>query len=153
MWDAFDGSTEIEVFPSSNNPGSESVVVLRERAKPIPADVTSLEMARRLAPSRADIPRLLKLDQLSSGQKALFAFAGPLIFRDAPPDIVLIDEPEQHLHPQWHRALLEALRELCPTAQFIVATHSQDILDSVLSYQRFILVPDLDPRAGGEPAQ
>jgi hypothetical protein len=38
------------------------------------------------------------------------------------------------------------LYELCPDAQFIVATHSEEILDSALSYERFILVESDDPR-------
>ena len=65
---------------------------------------------------------------------------------------MLIDEPEQHLHVQWHRQILPALRELSPTTQFLVATHSEEVLDSALSYERFILVGEDDPRArlGGE---
>ncbi|AGP41258.1 hypothetical protein SCE1572_46270 [Sorangium cellulosum So0157-2] len=54
---------------------------------------------------------------------------------------------EQHLHVQWQRLLVPALRELSPTTQLIVATHSEAILDSALSYERFILVEDEDPRA------
>ena len=136
----------LDVLPVDNDPGSGEEVVLRE-PKVIPEDVTSLAMARRLAPSRPDIPRMVPLDRLSSGQLAIFAFAGPIVFRDQPADIVLIDEPEQHLHVQWQRFLLDALRELSPSTLFIVATHSEEILDSVLSYERFILVDDSDPRA------
>lgn len=147
MWQRFDAQgRRIEVIPRDNNPGSGDIVVLCSGA-PIPEDVTSLAMARNLAPTRSDIPSMVPLDALSSGQAALFAFAGPLIFRDKPVEVVLIDEPEQHLHLQWHRLLLPALRELCPDAQFIVATHSEEILDSVLSYERFILVESDDPRA------
>ena len=136
----------LDVLPVDNDPGSGEEVVLRE-PKVIPEDITSLAMARRLAPSRPDIPRMVPLDRLSSGQLAIFAFAGPIVFRDQPADIVLIDEPEQHLHVQWQRFLLDALRELSPSTLFIVATHSEEILDSVLSYERFILVDDSDPRA------
>jgi hypothetical protein len=150
----------LDILPVDNDPGSGEEVVLRE-PKVIPEDITSLAMARRLAPTRPDIPRMVPLDRLSSGQLAIFAFAGPLVFRDQPADIVLIDEPEQHLHVQWQRFLLDALRELSPSTLFIVATHSEEILDSVLSYERFILVDDSDPRArqhqgpngAAEPAQ
>ena len=131
----------------SNDPGSGAEVVLRDATKPIPDDVTSLAMARELAPVRPDIPRIVPLDRLSSGQVALFAFASPLVFRDAPADIVLIDEPEQHLHAPWHRKLLPALRELSPTTQFFVATHSEEILRSAASHERFVLAGDDDPRA------
>ena len=151
LWQRFSTTPQtLDVIPVSNNPGSGDEVVLRDARLPIPSDVTSLEQARQLAPSRTDIPRMVPLDRLSSGQLSLFAFAGPLIFRDQPADIVLIDEPEQHLHVQWQRLLIPALRELSPTSQFFVATPSTEILDSALSYERFILVSDSDPRAGDD---
>ncbi|CAN98825.1 hypothetical protein sce8655 [Sorangium cellulosum So ce56] len=147
LWERFNGAGQtLDVIPVSNDPGSGDEVVLRDD-RPVPEDVTSLEMARRLAPARPDIPRMVPLDRLSSGQVSLLAFAGPLVFRDAPTDVLLIDEPEQHLHVQWQRLLIPALRELSPTTQILVATHSESILDSALSYERFILVEDEDPRA------
>jgi predicted ATP-binding protein involved in virulence len=48
---------------------------------------------------------------------------------------------------RWQRDVVDALRELSPSTLFIVATHSEEILDAVLSYERFILVEDRDPRA------
>jgi len=38
--------------------------------------------------------------------------------------IVLIDELEVHLHPEWQRTILNGLRELFPNTQFIISTHS-----------------------------
>lgn len=153
FWERLNGPGQVlDVVPVDNDPGSGEEVVLRD-PKPIPDDVTSLAMARRLAPSRGDIPHMVPLDRLSSGQMGLFAFAGPIVFRDAPPDIVLIDEPEQHMHVQWQRHVLDALRELSPSTLFIVATHSEEILGSVLSYERFILVEERDPRARAAVAE
>lgn len=53
--------------------------------------------------------------------------------------IVLIDEPETHLHPRWQRTVLGSIQEaveawhgeLKPEVQLIVATHSPLILASV----------------------
>ena len=45
--------------------------------------------------------------------------------------IVLIDEIEQHLHPKWQRMLLPTLHELFPNLQFIVTTHSPQVLSYV----------------------
>ena len=147
LWARFnDQGWLLDIIPVSNDPGSGEEVVLRE-PRAIPSDVTSLAMARALAPTRDDIPAMVPLDRLSSGELAIMAFAGPLVFRDRPADIVLIDEPEQHLHVQWQRHLLSALRELSPSSQFIVATHSVQILESVLSDERFVLVKPGDPRA------
>ncbi|WED24354.1 AAA family ATPase [Vibrio sp. JC009] len=38
--------------------------------------------------------------------------------------IVLIDEVDMHLHPQWQRTILGSLRTAFPFIQFIVTTHS-----------------------------
>lgn len=38
--------------------------------------------------------------------------------------IVLIDEFDNHLHPEWQRDLVKKLSELFPKVQFIVSTHS-----------------------------
>src|SRR5580704_14559174 len=128
----------LDVLPVSNNPGADHEVIVR--TGDLPADVTSIAMARAAAVDRRDIPLIVPIDRLSSGQVALFAFAGPLVFRDEPADVVVIDELEQHLHVQWQRHMMRALRDLSPESQFIVATHSLEVLDSALSYERFILV-------------
>lgn len=47
------------------------------------------------------------------------------------PGIVLIDEPDIHLHPEWQWLLVEALQEVFPNIQFIIASHSPIILASV----------------------
>jgi hypothetical protein len=40
------------------------------------------------------------------------------------PGVVLIDEPDAHLHPSWQREIGFALQRVFPNIQFIVATHS-----------------------------
>lgn len=47
--------------------------------------------------------------------------------------IVLIDEPESHLHPAWQRRLGGWLVEHFPNVQFIVATHSPFICQEATS--------------------
>lgn len=38
--------------------------------------------------------------------------------------IIFIDEPEQSLHPQAQRALLEVISEYSSDRQIVIATHS-----------------------------
>jgi predicted ATP-binding protein involved in virulence len=45
--------------------------------------------------------------------------------------IVLIDELEQHLHPQWQRTIISQLREHLPKVQFLITSHSPLIASSV----------------------
>lgn len=89
----------------------------------------------------------LSVDVLSSGLLELFTFAGELAIDDSPPGIILVDEPELHLDPQWHRAFVQAILDLKPGWQLLVATHSPEVFDSVMSFERHFLVPNDDPRA------
>ncbi|MDY3560910.1 ATP-binding protein [Gemmata sp. JC673] len=91
--------------------------------------------------------RKVPVDALSSGQLELFALFGALMlvkFRDG---ILVIDEPELHLDPQWHALMIRAIRRFLPSAQLLIATHSPKVFDSVMSFQRHFLVPENDPRA------
>ncbi|MQB19684.1 AAA family ATPase [Agrobacterium tumefaciens] len=45
--------------------------------------------------------------------------------------MVLIDEPENHLHPSMQRSYLKNIVEAFPQARFVVATHSPFIISSV----------------------
>lgn len=47
------------------------------------------------------------------------------------PFIMLLDEPELHLHPAWQRKILPAAQMLFPNAQIFVATHSPFVISSV----------------------
>jgi AAA domain, putative AbiEii toxin, Type IV TA system len=47
------------------------------------------------------------------------------------PAIILLDEPETHLHPAWQRMVLPVAQRLFPNAQIFVATHSPFIVSSV----------------------
>lgn len=44
--------------------------------------------------------------------------------------VVLIDELDLHLHPRWQRVALPRLREAFPKLQFVVSTHSPQVLSS-----------------------
>lgn len=49
--------------------------------------------------------------------------------------VVLIDEIDLHLHPRWQRVVLDGLRKIFPRLQFVVTTHSPQILSSALNRQ------------------
>ena len=44
--------------------------------------------------------------------------------------VVLIDELDLHLHPRWQRVALSSLRDVFPRLQFIISTHSPQVLSS-----------------------
>jgi predicted ATP-binding protein involved in virulence len=84
----------------------------------------------------------LVVNQLSDGEKCLLAMVGDLARRLAIanpglPDplqgegVVLIDEIELHLHPKWQRDIVPALTNTFPNCQFILTTHSPQVLGEV----------------------
>lgn len=81
----------------------------------------------------------IRVDQLSDGEKCTLALFGDLARRIAIANqyrvnplegegIVLIDEIELHMHPSWQRRVLHVLSETFPNIQFIITTHSPQVL-------------------------
>jgi predicted ATPase len=84
---------------------------------------------------------------LSSGQMEIISTLFLIWFstRDAP-SVVLIDEPELHLNAEWHASFVSSLVELAPDNQYILATHSEDVMSSVSREHRIILASENDLR-------
>lgn len=85
--------------------------------------------------------RPLNAEQLSDGEKNYLALIGDLCHRLSLANpvgdpllgdgIVLIDEIDLHLHPQWQGEIANALARTFPNIQFIVSTHSPHVINSV----------------------
>ncbi len=84
----------------------------------------------------------MAFDQLPDGMRSVIAWLGTTVARlrmiypehhDSLSEsfILLVDEPETHLHPAWQRKLLPAAQRLFPKAQIFVATHSPFVISSV----------------------
>jgi len=94
-----------------------------------------------------DGKRTLDLNQLSDGYRTTLALVLDLARRMAesnPPTdkhtdpldseaIVLIDEIDLHLHPSWQQRIVHDLQKTFRNSQFIVTTHSPQILTTVPS--------------------
>lgn len=86
----------------------------------------------------------LKVDQLSDGIRNMVAMVGDIAHRcyklnahqghEAPRlthGIVMIDEVDMHLHPVWQQTIVPDLMDAFPEIQFIVTTHSPQVLTTV----------------------
>ncbi|TYC51153.1 ATP-binding protein [Zoogloea oleivorans] len=86
----------------------------------------------------------LKVSQLSDGIRNMLALVSDIAYRcyklnahlgEAAPrrthGIVMIDEVDMHLHPSWQQTVLTDLMAAFPKLQFIVTTHSPQVLTSV----------------------
>lgn len=82
----------------------------------------------------------LNVLQLSDGEKCLLALVGDLARRlsllntdkEKSPlqgkGVVLIDEIDLHLHPKWQRSVVVSLERTFPNCQFIITTHSPQVV-------------------------
>lgn len=108
-------------------------------------EVKNLEVDRSTGKSRLLVENFgnkVNISQLSQGQKMLVALTGDLARRlvTLNPDAikpleghgtVVIDEIELHLHPKWQQEILIGLQSTFPNIQFIVTTHSPQVLSTV----------------------
>ena len=65
--------------------------------------------------------------------------------------VVLIDEVDMHLHPSWQQVVLVSLREAFPGIQFIVTTHSPQVLSTVKRENIRVIAPDANGRLIATP--
>lgn len=93
------------------------------------ADVISVHQANVI--SRASGKKFSAYD-LSSGEYQMFTSLLSLGFGIQRSSVVLVDEPENSLHPQWQREFIESLSEICQRAlsdgHLIIGTHSPIIV-------------------------
>lgn len=86
----------------------------------------------------------LPISLLSDGVRAMISLVADLALRcvrlngflgeNAPqysPGIVLIDEVDLHLHPAWQQRVVQTLRAAFPKLQFIISSHSPQVLSTV----------------------
>lgn len=55
------------------------------------------------------------------------------------PAVLLVDEIDLHLHPQWQRTIIKYLSDIFTATQFIVTTHSPFIIQSMESVNLYTL--------------
>ncbi|SFW20206.1 Predicted ATP-binding protein involved in virulence [Pseudomonas sp. NFACC09-4] len=108
--------------------------------------------------------QILDLTQMSDGERSLLAMMIDLCRRlvlanpelDDPlqgTGVVLIDEVELHLHPQWQRGIVEKLRRTFPRMQFILTTHSPFVVQTLRPGELRLLGENLDDEALQDPGE
>ncbi len=148
-----------------SNQGKELQIVTQTIEKFIP-EYSNLRV------KRSPIPHMLvekngetiRLDQLSDGEKNMIAMVGDIARRlsMANPNlpnplegegIVMIDEVDLHLHPSWQRVIVSKLIEVFPNIQFIVTTHSPQVLSHIKADHIFILQQESDNISVTKPTE
>jgi predicted ATP-binding protein involved in virulence len=104
----------------------------------------------------------LQFRQLSDGYRNIIGMAADIAYRciklnphlgekavKDTPGIVLIDELDLHLHPNWQRRIVNDLKKAFPKIQFVATTHSPFIIQSLKSEELIIL--DEQIKKDGDP--
>ncbi len=115
------------------------------------------------------VTRTLRISQLSDGYRVVLGLVMDLARRMAQansrfvqggnaimnpldlPAIALIDEVDLHLHPEWQQRVLTDLTRTFPGTQFIVTTHSPQVLSTVRRENIRIIGPDADGKIIAAP--
>ena len=94
------------------------------------------------------------LDAASGGIAALVDISWQIYMRSRTDDTfaVVIDEPENHLHPSLQRSVLPGLIAAFPQTQFIVATHNPFVVTSVRD-SNVVVLDFMDGRVGSTRLQ
>lgn len=82
-----------------------------------------------------------QINQASSGEKEIINFLFGIFAFNIKNGIIVIDEPELHLHPRWQLVLLDLFEELSNETknQFILSTHSPTFINEQ-SYKQLIRI-------------
>jgi len=86
--------------------------------------------------------QIINVFQTSQGQRVLLSVIADMVRRlimlnpslNNPllgQGIALIDEVELHLHPKWQQGIIKSLTDTFPNIQFILTTHSPQVLSTV----------------------
>lgn len=84
------------------------------------------------------------MDEMSDGYKNTLSMIGDIAYRMAvlnpmlgdkvleeTSGVVVIDEIDLHLHPQWQQTIISDLNTIFPKIQFIVSSHAPAVINSV----------------------
>lgn len=104
---------------------------------------------------------VLPVSMLSDGVRAMVSLVADMAWRctklnpqmgaDASKKtagIAFIDEVDMHLHPKWQQTVIGSLRSAFPNVQFIVTTHSPQVLSTVKSESIRLVRSELDRETG-----
>lgn len=82
---------------------------------------------------------IVPFQDLSSGEKEVFFILSFFIRHDIEDSVLVIDEPDLHLHPELARRLVDLMRTIKPRNQIWCATHSAELIDEAGRERTFFL--------------
>lgn len=119
---------------------AEAVMSCINNCEEVKFDIKRLELIMTMRDSHERLP----FHVLSDGVRSMFAMVMEIAFRcyllnphlkecaaRETSGVVLIDEIDLHLHPEWQMRAIDDLRRTFPAIQFIVTTHAPLVIGSL----------------------
>ena len=108
---------------------------------------------------------IMDVETLSDGIRSVLAMVGDIAYRcvklnphlganaaQETAGIALIDEIDMHLHPRWQQIIVDRLQRAFPRIQFILTTHSPQVLSALRKECIWIIHDDNQDLKIGQPA-
>ena len=89
---------------------------------------------------------VITFNDLSSGEKEVFFILSFFIRHNVENAIIVIDEPELHLHPELSRQLIRNMKSIRDGNQIWVATHNSEIIDEAGRDKVIYVARDIETR-------
>jgi predicted ATP-binding protein involved in virulence len=120
-------------------------------------DIKQSSLLMEWLPSKENnaAPEPISFENLSDGQRSMIflivdiarrmCLLNPQLGQEVTlktPGVILIDELDMHLHPAWQRRIVKGLKQAFPAVQFIVASHSPQIIGELRPEEIILLRPE-----------
>jgi energy-coupling factor transporter ATP-binding protein EcfA2 len=100
---------------------------------------------------------LISLDQISQGMSSILGWVGTMLQRmyeihsqspkpELESALILVDEIDAHLHPEWQQLLVPLLKEKFPKLQIIATTHSPLLVAGMKASEVWVVSRDMDTK-------
>lgn len=132
-----------------------ALAVAVEGVKGLRYDMKQKSLLVEWMPTSESVRAPTAFEHLSDGQRTVIGLVADIARRmcllnpqlgahvtEQTPGVVLIDELDMHLHPHWQRILTKGLKAAFPSLQFIVASHSPQVLGELRPEEIILLRPE-----------
>lgn len=155
------GATFIDVDPKLKVPVKVVQNAVNEVLKPVGWKHLQFRQDDDALVLRHDEYGVMKAEQLSDGIKNILAMVADIAYRcvllnghlgekasTESSGIVMIDEVDMHLHPQWQQTVIGSLQKAFPKIQFVVTTHSPQVLSTVAAESIRVIKHQINKETG-----
>jgi len=127
------------IYDALINKNINGFLTIREKTKELFPTISSINMNNIYVNNKKDMAKTLELE-LTNGTKVssqfisegvLYYLAFAALQYLEPASILLVEEPENGLHPSRIKDIMKVLREISKTTQVLIATHSPLVINEL----------------------